>query len=93
MVLLVLNLYDFQLTLTFKRHIEKWFAKFKRGEMSTEEDGRSRRPKQAVDDENIKKVHKLILDDRKVKLIEIAETKGTLSKERVGYIMHECLGE
>jgi predicted transcriptional regulator len=30
-------------------------------------------PKEAVSDENFKKVHKIILNDRKVKLIEIAE--------------------
>ena len=41
--------------------------------MSTEDDARSGRPKEAVTDENIKKVHKIIFDNRKVKLIEIAE--------------------
>ena len=58
-----------------KSTVEKWFAKFKRGEMSTEDDdARSGRPKEAaVTDENIKKVHKIIFDNRKVKLIEIAE--------------------
>jgi hypothetical protein len=44
------------------------------GEMSIEDDARSGRPKDAVTDENIKKVHKIILNDRKVKLIEIAKT-------------------
>jgi hypothetical protein len=48
-----------------KSTVEKWFAKFKRGECAS---------KEAVSDENIKKVHKIILNDRKVKLIEIAET-------------------
>ncbi|GFU98790.1 transposable element Tcb2 transposase [Trichonephila clavipes] len=43
---------------------EKWFAKFKRGEMSTEDDARSGHPKQAVTDANIKKVHKIIFDNR-----------------------------
>ena len=68
-----------------KSTVEKWFAKFKRGEMSTEDDARSgRRKEAAVTDENIKKVHKIIFDDRKVKLIEIAETVK-ISKERVGW--------
>jgi hypothetical protein len=53
-----------------KSTIEKWFAKFKQGEMCIEEDARSGRSKEAVTDENIKKVHKIILNDRKVKLIE-----------------------
>ena len=73
-----------------KSTVEKWFAKFKRGEMSIEDDARSGRPKEAVTDENIKKVHKIILNDRKVKLIEIAETLK-ISKERVGHIVHEYL--
>ena len=55
-----------------KSAVEKWFAKFKPGEMSIEEDARSGRPKEAATDENIKKVHTIILNDRKVKLIEIA---------------------
>ncbi|GFW81433.1 putative DD34D transposase [Trichonephila clavipes] len=38
-----------------KSTVEKWFAKFKRGEMSTEDDARSGLPKEAVTDENIKK--------------------------------------
>jgi [histone H3]-lysine36 N-dimethyltransferase SETMAR len=74
-----------------KSTVEKWFAKFKRGEMRTEDDARSGRPKEAVTDENIKKVHKIILDNRKVKLIEIAETLK-ISKERVGHIVNEYLG-
>jgi transposase len=64
-----------------KSTVEKWFAKFKRGEMCVEGDACSGRPKEAVFDENIKKVHKIILNDRKVKLIEIAETLK-ISKER-----------
>jgi hypothetical protein len=41
-----------------KSTIKNWFAKFKRGKMSIEDDARSGRPKEAVSDENIKKVHK-----------------------------------
>jgi hypothetical protein len=50
--------------------------------MYIEGDARSGRPKEAVTDENIKKVHKIVLNDRKVKLIEITETLK-ISKERV----------
>lgn len=70
--------------------IRKWFAKFRTGHMSTEDDERSGRPKEAVTDENIKKIHKMILDDRKLKLHEIAEALK-ISKERVGHIIHEYL--
>jgi transposase len=73
-----------------KSTVEKWYAKFKRGEMCIEGDARTGRPKEAVSDENIKKVHKIILNDRKVKLIEIAETLK-ISKKRVEHIVHEYL--
>ena len=58
--------------------------------MSTEDDARSGRPKEAVTDENIKKVHKIIFYNRKVKLSEIAKTLK-ISKERVGHIVDEYL--
>jgi hypothetical protein len=47
------------------------------------------RPKEAVTDENIKKVYKIIVNDRKVKLMEIKTLK--ISKERVGLIVLEHL--
>ena len=56
--------------------------------MSTIDDGR---PKEVVTDENIKKAHKIILDHRKVKFIEISETLKIL-KERVGHILNKYLG-
>jgi hypothetical protein len=37
--------------------VEKWCAKFKRGEISIDDDARSERLKETVTDENIKKVH------------------------------------
>ncbi|GFV78241.1 putative DD34D transposase [Trichonephila clavipes] len=58
--------------------------------MSTEDDARSGHSKEAVTDENIKKVYKIIFDNRKVKLIEIAETLK-ISKERVVHIVNEYL--
>jgi hypothetical protein len=73
-----------------KSTVEKWFAKLKLDEMCIEGDARSRRPKEAVSDKNIKKVHKIILSDRKVKLIEVTETLK-ISKERVEHIVHEYL--
>jgi hypothetical protein len=58
-----------------KSTVEMWFAKFKWGEMSIE---------------NSKKFYKIFLNDRKVKLIEIAKTLN-ISKERVGHIVHAYL--
>ena len=42
-------------------------------------------------DENNKNVHKIILDNRTVKLIEVSKTLK-ISKECVGHILNECLG-
>jgi hypothetical protein len=42
--------------------------------MSIEDDAHNGRPIETVTDENIIKVHKIMLNERKVKLIEIAET-------------------
>jgi predicted XRE-type DNA-binding protein len=52
--------------------------------MSIEVDARSVRPKEAVTDE----VDNIILNERKMKLNEIAKTLK-ISKERVGHIVHE----
>ncbi|KAF7271749.1 hypothetical protein GWI33_015427 [Rhynchophorus ferrugineus] len=62
-----------------------------RDEMSIEDGKRSRRPKKVVSDENIKKIHKMILNDRKLKLIRITDTLK-ISTERVHHIVQEYLG-
>ncbi|KAF7268124.1 hypothetical protein GWI33_018707 [Rhynchophorus ferrugineus] len=59
--------------------------------MSTEDGKRSGRPKGAVTEENIKKIHKMIFGDRKFKLNEIADTLK-ISLECVYHIFHEYLG-
>ena len=48
-------------------------------------------PKTATTEDNVKKIHDLVLADRRLKVREIAETVG-ISKDRVGYILHESLG-
>jgi histone-lysine N-methyltransferase SETMAR len=70
--------------------IKKWAAEFKRGRTSLENDPREGRPKSATTPEIIEQVHDIVLDDRRMKVREIAETIG-ISKERVGYILHEEL--
>ena len=70
--------------------INKWAAVFKRGRTSLEDNPREGRPKSATTPEIIKQVHDMVLDDRRMKVREIAETIG-ISKERVGYILHEEL--
>jgi histone-lysine N-methyltransferase SETMAR len=70
--------------------IKKWGAEFKRGRTGLEVDPREGRPKSATKPKIIEQVHNMILDDRRMKLRETAETTG-ISKERVAYILHEEL--
>ena len=70
--------------------VKRWYAEFKRGRTCTDDAERPGRPNEVVNDENIKKVHRIVLNDRKVKVSEIAETLK-ISTERVRHILHECL--
>jgi transcriptional regulator with XRE-family HTH domain len=70
--------------------IKKLAGEFNRGRTSLEEDPREGRPKSETTPETIEQVHDMVLDDRRMKVREIAETIG-ISKERVGYILHEEL--
>jgi transposase len=70
--------------------IKKWAAKFKRGCTSLKDDLCEGCPKSATTPEIIEQVHDMVLDNRRMKVLEIAETIG-ISKERVGYILHEEL--
>jgi len=70
--------------------IKKRAAEFKRGRTSLEDDPREGRPKSATTPEIIEQVHDMVLDDRPMKVSEIAETIG-ISKECVRYILHEEL--
>ena len=70
--------------------IKRWSREFKHGRESLEEDPRSGRPNTAVTEENIEKVKKLVLEDRRIKLWQIAEAIG-ISKERIGDILHNHL--
>jgi predicted DNA-binding transcriptional regulator len=47
--------------------------------------------KTASTEDNVTKIHDLVLADRRLKVREIAETVG-ISKDRVGHILHEILG-
>jgi transposase len=68
--------------------IKKRAAEFKLGRTSLEYNPREGRPKSATTPEIIEQVHDMILDDRRMKVREIAETIG-ISKERVGYILQD----
>lgn len=70
--------------------VKRWYADFKRGRADTHDGERSGRPNSAVVPENIKKVHKIVLADRKSKLREIAE-EVKISEGSVFSILHEHL--
>ena len=67
-----------------------WHAEFKCSRTNTNNAERSGRPKSAVVPENITKVHKIVLGDRKLKLREIANTLN-ISEGSVFTILHESL--
>uniref|UniRef100_A0A1B0G5T2 Uncharacterized protein n=1 Tax=Glossina morsitans morsitans TaxID=37546 RepID=A0A1B0G5T2_GLOMM len=73
-----------------RQMVEKWFADFKRGRTNTDDAERCGRPNSAVVPEKIKKVHEIVLEDRKVKLREIADTLR-ISEGSVFTILHEHL--
>jgi transposase len=60
--------------------IKKWAAKFKCGRTSLEDDPCEGRPKSATTPKSIEQVHDMVLDDRRMKVREIAETIGIFQK-------------
>ena len=71
--------------------VKFWAAEFKRGRTSLKDEERSGRPKTATTDDNIAQVHQILLDNRRIKVREIAEAMN-MSKERVCHVLHEDLG-
>jgi histone-lysine N-methyltransferase SETMAR len=59
--------------------IKKWAAEFKRGRTSLEDDPREGCPKSATTPEIIEQVHDMVLDDRWMKLREIARPASKCS--------------
>ncbi|KAF7277039.1 hypothetical protein GWI33_009508 [Rhynchophorus ferrugineus] len=81
---------EFPDTAPGKSTIKDWHTKFRRVEMSTEDDERSGCPKEMVSDENILKIHKMVLNYRKLRLNEMADTLN-ISTEPVHHIIHEYM--
>lgn len=61
--------------------VKKWAAEFKRGRTSLEDDPREGRPKTATTPEIVEKIHNIVLDDRRVKVSEIALAMRISEKE------------
>ncbi|XP_070851358.1 histone-lysine N-methyltransferase SETMAR-like [Drosophila suzukii] len=73
-----------------KSTIKDWYNEFKRGRVDTKDAERSGRPRTAVTPENVAKIRKMVLADRKLKLKEIADA-SKISEGSVFTILHEHL--
>ena len=71
--------------------VKSRFNEFQRDRTSVSDEPRPGATKTATTEDNVTKIHDLVLADRRLKVREIAETVG-ISKDRVGYILHEILG-
>ena len=74
-----------------KTTIYRWYADFKRGRTDANDAERSGRPNAAVNPENIEQVLKIVMDDRKLKVREIAKMVN-ISTESASTILNEKLG-
>ena len=77
-------------TCTIVCHRQNWVTQFQRGDFSTCVTPHPGRPKTVTTPEIIDKIHKLILEDRRISAKSIAEQLG-ISRERVESIIHEDL--
>jgi hypothetical protein len=65
-------------------------ARFRTGHLSTEGKEHSGRPTEVTIPDKVDAIHSMILDDRRISIKNIAETL-VISRDRVGYIIHEIL--
>ena len=70
--------------------IKYWVAEFKRGRTSCQDEHRSGRPNEVTTTEMVKKINKMVLDDRRLKVRELAKMVGIL-KTVVNCILTENL--
>jgi hypothetical protein len=71
--------------------IKNWFNEFQHGHTSVFDEPRPSAPKMATMEDNMTKIHDHVLADRRLKVLEIAETVG-ISKDHMGHILHKILG-
>ena len=73
-------------------NVKNWFNEFQRGRTSVFDEPRPGALKMAaITEDNVTKIHDLILADRQLMVRKIAKTVG-ISKDHVGHILHEILG-
>lgn len=71
--------------------VHKWFTEFRCGRTSTKDAERPGRPNDVTTEEMVNKIHDIVLDDRRVKVREIAEIVA-ISNDTVIRILHDHLG-
>ncbi|UYV82869.1 hypothetical protein LAZ67_22001161 [Cordylochernes scorpioides] len=71
--------------------VKKWVAAFELGRINTEDEHGQRRPVESVTQENIDKIHDLVMLDRRMTVRQIEETLG-IPKTTVDRFMREHLG-
>ena len=71
--------------------VKRWYVELKRARTSIDVAKCSGSPNEAVTEENIKKVHRIVLDNRKINVSEIAGMVK-ISIELVRHILHKYLG-
>lgn len=74
----------------FYSTVKNCITGFRTGHLTTEGEERYVRQAQVTVAENLDAIHSLYLDDRRISVIKISETLS-ISRERVGYIIHEIL--
>ncbi|XP_033226303.1 uncharacterized protein LOC117178883 [Belonocnema kinseyi] len=71
--------------------VKNWFNEFVRGHTSVFDEPRPGAPKTANTEENVNKIHDLVLADRRLKVRKIAEVVG-IAEGTAHHILHEELG-
>lgn len=72
------------------RAVTYWASQFRRGRVSVRDDERSGRPVDVTTEENVAKVEKLVMENRRVKISELQEETG-LSYGTVSHVLHDQL--
>ena len=64
--------------------VKYWVAKFKRRRMSCQHENRSGRPIEVSTPDTVKKIHKMVLDDRQLKVCELVEMRKENPQNGIG---------